>query len=66
VSSVKYELDFISQKTPFFIVTTVKTTNLYMVQFNYIIRSETRDLPDRSIVSLRYRRPPTAATEKIK
>jgi hypothetical protein len=28
VSPVKYELDFISQKTAFFIVTAVKTINL--------------------------------------
>jgi hypothetical protein len=28
VSPVKYELGFISQKTPFFIVTAVKTSNL--------------------------------------
>jgi hypothetical protein len=28
VSPVRYELDFISQKTPFFIVTAVKTSNL--------------------------------------
>jgi hypothetical protein len=28
MSLVKYELGFISQKTPFFIVTAVKTSNL--------------------------------------
>jgi hypothetical protein len=28
MSPVRYELGFISQKTPFFIVTAVKTTNL--------------------------------------
>jgi hypothetical protein len=36
MSPVKYELDFISQKTPFFIVTSVKTSSLTQYVLFYL------------------------------
>jgi hypothetical protein len=36
VSPVKYELDFISQKTTFFIVTAVKTSDVYCLFINIV------------------------------
>jgi hypothetical protein len=49
MSPVKYELGFISQKTAFFIVTAVKTSNLiylYMLRVYYKITEQYQILAD--------------------
>jgi hypothetical protein len=53
---LRYELGFISQKTTFFIVTAVKTSNLYYTEEKMSAAQRGKETIKRQVYTKRYRR----------